>query len=489
MEGSIADPHSSAGVATTVGQCLEQIGRIVGDKGVLTEEPDVAPYLVDWRGLFHGRALAVVRPRTTDEVAAVVAVCRDFAVPVVPQGGNTGLVGGATPDGDGRAVLLQLGRMNRILDIDPANYAIAVEAGCVLEDVQLAAAGADRLFPLSFGAEGTCQIGGTIATNAGGMRALRYGTMRDLVLGLQVVLADGSVWDGLGRIRKNNTGYELRHLFIGSEGTLGIVTAAVLKLYPLPKQRSTALVALRDAGAAIELLARAREASGDLVDAFELIAKKGVDLALDHVAGARDPLSEACAYYLLVELATPAAGDALGAVMEGMLGEAFEEGLVVNAVVAASAAQAQEIWHLREAIVEGQRLRGPHLKHDICVPLSAIPSFLQVATDAVEGVDPALDVVAFGHVGDGNIHFNVHWPPATDAARRVELTHAVAEAVYDVTTALGGSISAEHGVGQLKLGDVARYRPAVEGRIMAGIRQALDPDRIMNPGKLAWWER
>jgi FAD/FMN-containing dehydrogenase len=472
------------GAAADIAGCLSALKEIVGEKWILTADEDSAPYLVDWRGMFRGQAIAVVRPKSTDQVSAIVRTCRQYDIPVVPQGGNTGLVGGATPSPEGDAVLLHMGRMNQIRSIDPANHTMVVEAGCILTTAQDAAVQAGRMFPMSFGAEGSCQIGGAIATNAGGMRALRYGSMRDLVLGLEVVLADGTVWNGLKRVRKNNTGYDLKQLFIGSEGTLGIVTAAVLKLFPMPKERVTTLIAVRDPQAAVDLLVSARQATGDDVDACELIPTCGVKLALKHVIGARDPMEEACDHYLLLEIVTARNDAQLGATVEGLLAEAFEDGRVSNAVIAATEAQAQEIWHLREAIVEGQRLEGPHLKLDVSVPLSDIPAFLVKAEAAVLEVDPACRIIAFGHVGDGNIHFNVFPPDGLDEDRTAEVSSRIKLAVYDAVQAFDGSISAEHGVGQLKREDVVRYRSPIETRLMALIKDALDPSHLMNPGKV-----
>jgi FAD/FMN-containing dehydrogenase len=478
--------NGTAAASAAVGEpdFLAALANIVGEKWLVTTAADAEPFLVDWRGLFRGQAVAVVRPKTTAEVASVVRTCHQYRLPVVPQGGNTGLVGGAVPDADGAAVLIHLGRMNQIRAVDAANYTISVEAGCILQTVQEAAAQAGRLFPLSLGAEGSCQIGGNIATNAGGMRALRYGIMRDLVLGLEVVLADGTVWNGLKRLRKNNVGYDLKQLFIGSEGTLGVITAAVLKLFPAPKQRTTALIAVRDVPAAIALLSSLREASGDEVDACELMPRASVDLALKHISHARDPLDEACEDYLLVELASARESVSLQDLLEGVLGEAFEDGRVTNAVIAANETQASEIWLLREAIVEAQRLEAPHLKLDVSVPVSDLPLFLAAAKAGVEAIDPALRCIAFGHVGDGNVHFNVLPPEDGDIAADSNLSKRVVSAVYDTVMAFDGSISAEHGIGQLKREDLARYQPGVEAKLMGLIKQAMDPDRLMNPGKL-----
>ena len=467
---------------------LNDLRAIVGDKWVVAAPADMAPYLVDWRGLFHGKADAVVRPKTAGEVSRIVQLCARRIVPVVPQGGKTGLVGGAIPNETGPAVLLHMGRMNQIRDLDPFNYTMTIEAGCVLQDVQSAAQEAERFFPLSFGAEGSCQMGGTIATNAGGARAVRYGTARDLVLGLEVVLADGTVWNGLKRVRKDNTGYDLKHLFVGSEGTLGVVTAAVLKLFPLPKERATALVAVRDPQAAVEVLSLFREGTGDRVESCELIMRSGIELALKHVSGTRDPLEEPYDCYLLMELAGLRSGEGLQDMLEELLEATFEAGTVVNAVIAANETQALELWKLREAIVEGQRLEGQHVKLDICVPVTSVPSLLDCGETVVHRVDPELKVVPFGHLGDGNIHFNVMMPADLSAERKQALSESVSEAVYDVVQRLEGSISAEHGLGQLKHRDILRYKSPVDLDLMQRLKQVLDPARILNPGKVIYEE-
>ncbi len=378
---------------------LAGIRALVGPKGWIEDAADMAPYLKEWRGQYAGQALAVVRPADTAETAAVIRLCAAAGIGVVPQGGNTGLVGGAVPGQHGRDILLSLQRLNRIRAIDPANDTLTVEAGVVLQAVQEAAAAADRLFPLSLGSEGSCQIGGCLSTNAGGMAVLRYGSMRELVLGLEVVLPDGRVWDGLRGLRKDNTGYDLKHLFVGAEGTLGVITAAVLRLFPRPRQSATALAALPDPAAAVALLTRARAACGEAVTAFELIPRLGVEFARRHVAGTTWPLEELHDWSLLIELSSPAAEPPLGEALEGLLAAAFEEGLVLDATIAASADQAARLWRLREAIVEGQNFEGGAIKHDIAVPVSSVPAFIARATAAVEACVPGVRIVAFGHVG------------------------------------------------------------------------------------------
>jgi len=463
------------------------LAAIVGASQVLTARIDMAPYLTDWRGRYTGSARCVVRPGSADEVARVVACCAETGLAVVPQGGNTGLVGGATPlpgiEAAGRGeVVLSLTRMTRIRGIDVANNSISVDAGCTLRQVQEAAAAAGRLFPLSLAAEGSATIGGNLSTNAGGVQVLRYGNMRELTLGLEVVLADGRIWDGLRGLRKDNTGYDLKQLFIGAEGTLGIITGAVLKLFPRPQSRATAWIALADPAAAVALLGRLRQRFGERVSAFEIVGRSALDLVLMHIPGARVPLPQPHLWQLLLELTDAQADADLQARLEGAL--AAESDLVEDAAVAKSEAQADALWQLRENISEAQRLEGFSIKHDVALPLSRLAEFIARADAALAEAFPGLRIVCFGHIGDGNLHYNLSKPASQDNARFVAQTARVNRIVHDLVHGLGGSISAEHGLGQLKREEILRYKSAVEMEMMRRVKQALDPDGLFNPGKL-----
>ncbi|QDF96161.1 hydroxyacid dehydrogenase [Azoarcus sp. DD4] len=456
----------------------------LGIDHVLTRAEDVAPYVSDWRGRYRGRARAVVRPASTAEVADVVRICHATGVPLVPQGGNTGLCGGATPSEKGDAVLMSLGRLNRIREIDVDNNTLCVEAGCTLAVVQAAAAEHDRLFPLSLASEGSCTIGGNLSTNAGGVQVLRYGNARELTLGLEVVLPDGRVWDGLRGLRKDNTGYDLKHLFIGAEGTLGIVTAAVLKLFPRPKARATAWAAVTDPAAAVTLLGRLRARCGDRVTAFEIVGRSALELVLKHIPGARDPLTTQAAWSVLVELTDTMNDGGLAELLEAELADAIEAGQVADAAIAASLMQTEALWALRENISEAQRIEGISIKHDVSVPVSRIPRFLERAERVLRAAWPGVRIVAFGHIGDGNLHYNLSRPEQENNAAFIARTSEVNRIVHDLVTELGGSISAEHGLGQLKRGEVLRYKSEVEMDLMRAVKHALDPRSLMNPGKV-----
>lgn len=461
---------------------VERLRDIVGPAHVITDAAEATAFLTDWRGRFSGAALAVVFPASTDQVAAVVRCCADDGVAIVPQGGNTGLCGGATPVGE--EVVINLSRLRRIRSVDAANATITVEAGCTLRQVQDAAEAADRMFPLSLAAEGTATIGGNLSTNAGGVQVLRYGNARDLCLGLEVVLADGRIWNGLRGLRKDNTGYDLKQLFIGAEGTLGLITAAVLKLYPRPRQRVTAWVAVADPAMAIELLSQLCRLAGDHLTAFELVGRSGLDLVLRHIPGSREPLAGRPDWQVLVELTDSIAGEDLHRRMEQALATAMEAGIAGDAAIAQSEAQAHAMWRLRENISEAQKIDGLSIKHDVSLPLSRIPEFIDRAGIALSQAFPGVRIVCFGHLGDGNLHYNPSKPQAQDNDGFIAATSTVNRVVYDIVNELGGSISAEHGLGQLKREEIKRYKSSVEMELMQAVKQAVDSRGLMNPGKV-----
>jgi FAD/FMN-containing dehydrogenase len=467
-----------------VGGFLDALRGIVGEAGLATASEDVAPALVDWRGFFRGDALAVVRPASTDQVSAVVAACARAGVAIVPQGGNTGMCGAATPAPGGRSIVLSLSRMNRVLDIDLLNDTVTVEAGCVLSVIQQRAAEAGRLFPLSLGAEGSCQIGGNLSTNAGGINVLRYGNTRDLVLGLEVVLPDGRVMGGLRALRKDNTGYDLKQLFIGAEGTLGVITGAVLKLFPQPRESLTAFAAVPSPAAALDLLARLRSAVGSRVSAFELVSRFSLELVLRHIPGTRDPLTEASPWYVLTALDDTQSGPGLREAVEAALSEAVEAGEVSDVAIPGSQAQAQALWRMRESIPDASKNEGLLYRHDISLPAGDLAGFIDEAERALDARWPGTRVVCFGHLGDGNLHYNCYVP-----GRRRDDPQAIAatdvnEVVYALVHARNGSISAEHGIGQAKVHELPHYKGAVEIDVMQRLKAALDPAGIMNPGKV-----
>ncbi len=462
----------------------DELRNIVGATHVLTDSDAVAPYLVDWRRRYIGRAQAVVLPETTDEVARIVAWCAQTRSPVVPQGGNTGLVGGATPDDSGRAIVLSMKRMKRIRTVDPGNNTLTAEAGCVLLDVQEAARGHDRLFPLSLAAEGSATIGGNLSTNAGGIQVLRYGNARELCLGLEVVLPSGDVWAGLRGLRKDNTGYDLRDLFIGAEGTLGVITAACLKTFPLPRVKVTALLAVPSLRAALQLLDDAQTRCGPTLTGFECFSDFCLSLVERHFEGQRSPFAERHPQYVLMELSDHEEQPHATTLVEGLIGAAMESELVRDAVVAQSVAQARALWSLRESISEAQTHEGKNIKHDIAVPISSITRFVDETDALLQQRFPGVRMVTFGHLGDGNLHYNVSPPAGLDEARFLEQQPAIYATVHDQAHAYGGSISAEHGIGQLKRSENARYKSAIELQLMKSLKQAIDPLGIMNPGKM-----
>lgn len=447
---------------------------------------DMAPFLTDYRRRFTGRALAVAQPDSAEDVAAVVRWCAANDVALVPQGGNTGLVGGGVPNEAGRTVLLSLNRMQRVLEIDPLNNTMTVQAGCVLANVQQAAKGADRLFPLSLGAEGSCTIGGNLATNAGGIQVLRYGNARDLCLGLEVVTADGRIWNGLRGLRKDNTGYDLKQFFIGSEGTLGIITAATLKLYPLPAAQMTAFASLPSAFAVLKLFELAQRRLAATLTAFELLDAECLDV-IERNSPCRKPLSGSSPYYVLLESSDPTSADNATQNFEGLMEEAMEAGVVTDAAVATSMSQSDSFWALRHHVAEAQAREGENLKHDISLPISRIPQFIEESYQAIRAKDPSLRIISFGHVGDGNLHYNISPRRGADAGEYERFRageKSLSALVYEVVSRLNGSISAEHGIGSLKMADNAKHKTTLELQLMGNVKRALDPKGLFNPGRL-----
>jgi len=464
-------------------EALANFAHAVGSTNVLTDPDLVASYLSEPRGLYTGRALAIVRPGSTSEVAEVVKICAAAKIAIVPQGGNTGLVGGQTPDASGSAIVLSLTRMKKIREIDPLNDTMVVEAGVTLAEAQAAAERVDRLFPLALASEGTATIGGALSTNAGGVAVLAYGNARDLATGVEAVIADGSVVNALTKLRKDNTGYDLKSLFFGAEGTLGVVTAAALKLYPRPRSRVTAFLGLTDPERALSLFRLARERLGQDVVSFELISRIALDFVLAHGVDMRDPLEAPHPWYVLIEVASQT-GNGLEIAFETMLEEALERGLIDDAVLAANLAQRDDFWRLREFISDSQKFEGGSIKHDVSVPVGAVPEFIAEATAAASAFLPAARVVAFGHIGDGNIHFNVSQPVGADKQAFLDRWQAMNEVVHAIVARYGGSFSAEHGIGQLKRDLLRRAKDPAALDVMRRIKAALDPEGLMNPGKM-----
>ena len=456
---------------------LERLKALVGPAGYSVDPDELAPHLTEWRNRFVGKTPLLLKPANTEEVAAIVRICAEADMGIVAQGGNTGLVGGQIPRPEGCDLLLSMSRMNKIRSVDAIDNTMVVEAGCTLGVAQEAAAKVERLLPLSLAAEGTSQVGGNLSTNAGGIHVLRYGNARDAVLGLEVVTADGAIWNGLRALRKDNTGYDLKQLFVGAEGTLGIITAAVLKLFPRPRQVETLLASVSDPDKVLALLALARDLTGDGVFAFEMISRFALELVLRHIPGTSDPLAAPAPWYVLTDLTVTRD------VAEKFLAAAFDRGLVEDAVLAGSAAQAKALWKLRESISESQKHEGGSIKHDISVPVSRIPAFLREALAAAEKLIPGIRPVPFGHVGDGNLHFNFTQPVAMDKEAYLAKWEALNRVVHDIVIAHSGSISAEHGIGVLKREEGRRFKSAVELDLLRRIKQALDPKGIMNPGK------
>ena len=461
---------------------LNRLRAILDDKGLVTASSEAEPYLTESRGRYRSEASVIARPVDTDQVAAIVHACSAEKVSLVPQGGNTGLCGGAVAGA--RQLILSLERLDRVRDLDLANNTITVESGCILANLQQQALSANRYFPLSLGAEGSCQIGGNLATNAGGVNVLRYGNAREQVLGIEAVMPSGEVLSDLNGLRKNNTGYDLKQLLIGSEGTLGIITAAVLKLYPYPDHNATALVALRDLDASIELLQTVSHGSNGSLSSFELLPGLGMQFACQHIPDCNNPLDDSHDWYVLLSLQGSGAALGLDAMLQTLLALALEKGVIVDAIVASNETQAERLWRLRGGIVEAQRFEGGSIKHDISVKVSLVPEFIHRAVDAVKDRLPGIRPCPFGHVGDGNIHFNLSQPLEMDTQEYLSLWAEMNQIVFDIVADLGGSFSAEHGIGMLKLEEMQRYKDPVSVNLMQSLKKAIDPDSLFNPGKV-----
>ncbi len=463
---------------------LQRFRDIVGPKGYMDDPDTLAPHLVEQRGLYKGKTSAMLSPANTEEVAAIMALAQETKTPIVPQGGNTGLVGGQLPFEAGEELILSLSRMKAVRAIDTDNNTLTVEAGVTLLEAQEAAAKADRLFPLSLASEGSCQIGGNLSTNAGGTAVLRYGNARDLVLGLEVVLADGRIWHGLKGLRKDNTGYDLKQLFIGSEGTLGIVTAAVLKLFPRPRAVETAFAAVPSVEAAVSLLRVAEAESGGMVSTFELVPRIGVEFVTKHLENAEDPLEKPSPWYVLIEMTAGRKDAGLKETMEASLAAGMEKGLVTDAALAQSDTQRTALWTLRESLSEIQKREGGSIKHDVSVPVSSMAAFIEKASEAVQKEMPGIRPVPFGHIGDGNVHFNLSQPDGMDKNAYLAQWGRMAGIVHNIVREMGGSISAEHGVGRMKRDEIAATKDPVEIDMMRMLKRAFDPAGILNPGKV-----
>ena len=454
------------------------------DGHVLHEPQDIAPYLVERRGLYHGKTALVLKPGSTAEVSAILKLASETGTPIVPVSGGTGLVGGQVPRGDGGDIVLSTERMNRVRDVDPVANVIAVDSGVILADVQQAAEKVDRLFPLSLGSEGSCRIGGNLSTNAGGTAVLAYGNMRHLCLGLEVVLPTGEIWDGMRRLKKDNTGYDLRDLFIGAEGTLGIITGAVLKLFPRPRGHQVAFAGLKSPADALKLFEFASGLCGTALTGFELMPRLGVEFTSKHIPNVRDPLETVHPWYALIDISTSDTAESADRMMTTLLEDAFGRDLIQNAVIAASEEQRKAIWHMRESMSDAQKPEGGSIKHDVSVPVSKIPAFMAEAEAAVLAAMPGARICAFGHLGDGNIHYNISQPIGADKETFLARWHEINVIVHGIVLSYNGSISAEHGIGQLKRDELAHIRSGIEMDLMHRIKKAFDPAGIMNPGKV-----
>jgi FAD/FMN-containing dehydrogenase len=463
---------------------LDRFAAIVGEKHVFRQAADIAPFLVENRGLYHGASPMVLKPGTVEEVSAILKVATETGIPIVPQTGNTGLVGAQTPRDGGCDIVVSLVRMNRIRDLDSTGNTIVVDGGCILADVQKTAAAHGRIFPLSLGSEGSCRIGGNLSTNAGGTAVLAYGNMRQLCLGLEVVLPTGEIWNGLRRLKKDNTGYDLRDLFIGAEGTLGIITGAVLRMFPQPLGHQVAFAGIASVEDALTLFRNASSLCGPALTGFELMPRIGVEFTARHIPGVRDPLEQPHRWYVLVDISTSDSAETAQRMMAALMEQGFEAGLIQDATIASSHAQQQALWHMRESMSDAQKPEGGSIKHDVSVPVAQIPAFMHEAEKTVMAAMPGARICAFGHMGDGNIHYNISQPIGADKAAFIGRWREMNAIVHGLVLRHGGSISAEHGIGQLKRDELASIRPEIEIDLMRRIKRAFDPAGIMNPGKV-----
>ncbi|TXH80362.1 MAG: FAD-binding oxidoreductase [Rhizobium sp.] len=463
---------------------LDRFAAIVGEKHAVRDPAEIAPHLVENRGLYHGASPLLLKPGSVEEVSAILKLASETGTAIVPQTGNTGLVGGQTPREGGSDIILSLERMNRVRDIDPVGNTMIVDGGCILADVHKAAAEHGRMFPLSLGSEGSCRIAGNLSTNAGGTAVLAYGNMRQLCLGLEVVLPTGEIWNGLRRLKKDNTGYDLRDLFIGAEGTLGVITGAVLKLFPQPLGHQVAFAGLQSVDDALTLFKNASSLCGTALTGFELMPRIGVEFTTRHIPGVRDPLETAHPWYVLIDISTSDSAETAERMMTALLEQGYEAGLIQDATIASSEAQQKAIWHMRESMSDAQKPEGGSIKHDVSVPVAQIPQFMAEAEKAVVAAMPGARVCAFGHMGDGNIHYNISQPVGADKAEFIGRWREINKIVHGLVLQHGGSISAEHGIGQLKRDELASIRSDIEMDLMRRIKTAFDPAGIMNPGKV-----
>ncbi|KAA1178221.1 FAD-binding oxidoreductase [Rhizobium tropici] len=463
---------------------LDRFAAIVGEKHAVRDPAEIAPHLVENRGLYHGASPMLLKPGSVEEVSAILKLASETGAAIVPQTGNTGLVGGQTPREGGSDIILSLERMNRVRDIDPVGNTMIVDGGCILADVHKAAAEHGRMFPLSLGSEGSCRIAGNLSTNAGGTAVLAYGNMRQLCLGLEVVLPTGEIWNGLRRLKKDNTGYDLRDLFIGAEGTLGVITGAVLKLFPQPLGHQVAFAGLQSVDDALTLFKNASSLCGTALTGFELMPRIGVEFTTRHIPGVRDPLETAHPWYVLIDISTSDSTETAERMMTTLLEKGYEDSLIQDATIASSEAQQKAIWHMRESMSDAQKPEGGSIKHDVSVPVAQIPQFMAEAEKAVVAAMPGARVCAFGHMGDGNIHYNISQPVGADKAEFIGRWREINKIVHGLVLQHGGSISAEHGIGQLKRDELATIRSDIEMDLMRRIKAAFDPAGIMNPGKV-----